>query len=43
MEEVLASVPTSVTMEMNEQLTAPFEYVEIKIALFQMYPKGDVS
>jgi hypothetical protein len=38
MDEVLASVPVSVTSVMNESLTAPFEDGEIKQALFQMYP-----
>ena len=38
MEEVLQSVPRSVTPEINEQLVAPFEEIEVKKALFQMYP-----
>ena len=38
MEEVLDSVPRSVTVAMNEMLIAPFEDLEVKRALFQMYP-----
>jgi hypothetical protein len=38
MEEVLASVPVSVSAEMNLMLTAPFDSDEVKTTLFQMYP-----
>jgi hypothetical protein len=38
MDEVLASVPVSVTVDMNAKLIAPFRDNEIKEALFQMYP-----
>jgi hypothetical protein len=38
MTEVLDSVPVSVSHQMNGILTAPFEDVEVKTALFQMYP-----
>jgi hypothetical protein len=38
MEEVLNSVPVSVTQAMNDQLMAGFEDTEVKQALFQMYP-----
>jgi hypothetical protein len=37
-EEVLASVPSRVTSEMNNQLSAPFDSKEVKKALFEMYP-----
>jgi hypothetical protein len=44
-EEVLASVPVSVTRAMNERLIAPFEEGEVKSALFQMFllkaPRSD--
>jgi hypothetical protein len=36
-EEVLASVPISVTWAMNEHLIAPFEEGEVKTAHFQMF------
>jgi hypothetical protein len=38
MEEVLNTVPVSVTTTMNNKLTAPFEDGEVKQALFQMFP-----
>jgi hypothetical protein len=38
MEEVLHSVPVTVTRAMNEMLGSPFADEEVKIALFQMYP-----
>jgi hypothetical protein len=38
MTEVLDSVRVSVSLQMNDILTAPFEDVEVKTALFQMYP-----
>ena len=37
-EEVLSHVPFKVTPDMNEILQRPYTEVEIKIALFQMYP-----
>ena len=38
MEAVLSCVPTKVTDEMNELLTAPYKGEEVKAALFQMFP-----
>jgi hypothetical protein len=38
MEEVLQSVPVSVTPEMNDQLMKEFRGEEVKQALFQMFP-----
>ncbi|KAK1698725.1 hypothetical protein QYE76_015422 [Lolium multiflorum] len=38
MEEVLSSVPVSVTQAMNDMLTAPYAEEEVKATLFQMYP-----
>jgi hypothetical protein len=38
MDEVLDTVPVSVTADMNERLIAPFVDEEVKQALFQMYP-----
>jgi hypothetical protein len=38
MEEVLDSVPISMTHDMNEKLVPPFTESEVKLALFQMYP-----
>jgi hypothetical protein len=38
MEEVLQTVPVSITPEMNAKLIAPFEESEIKETLFQMFP-----
>ncbi|XP_020153536.1 uncharacterized protein [Aegilops tauschii subsp. strangulata] len=38
MEQVLETVPTKVTQEMNELLNAPYSQKEVKIALFQMFP-----
>jgi hypothetical protein len=38
MEEVLQTVPVSVTTEMNAKLIDTFEEGEIKQALFQMFP-----
>lgn len=38
MEQVLSTVPSKVTPEMNEALLSPFEAKEIKDALFQMFP-----
>jgi hypothetical protein len=37
-EGVLEAVPPRVTPEMNEALLRPFQFEEIKIALFQMQP-----
>ena len=38
MASVLDTVPTKVTLEMNDQLLAPFMEKEVKEALFQMFP-----
>jgi hypothetical protein len=38
MDEVLASVPVKVSELMNNMLDAPFDPVEVKTALFEMYP-----
>ena len=38
MDQVLDTVPTKVTVEMNESLNAPYSKDEVKKALFQMYP-----
>jgi hypothetical protein len=38
LEEVLASVPVTVTPAMNILLAAPFANAEVKEALFQMFP-----
>ena len=38
MESVLRHVPTKVTREMNEMLLASYSELEVKTALFQMFP-----
>jgi hypothetical protein len=38
MEEVLSHIPCKVTNEMNGMLCAPYKAIEVKEALFQMYP-----
>jgi hypothetical protein len=38
MEEILESVPASVTREMNEGFTAPYSEHEVKTALYHMFP-----
>ena len=38
MASVLDTVPTKVTLEMNDQLLAPFMEKEVKEALFHMFP-----
>ena len=38
MERVIDTVPTRVTLAMNDKLNAPYTQREVKIALFQMYP-----
>jgi hypothetical protein len=38
MDDVVDSVAGSVTPEMNSKLITPFDSMEIKVALFQMYP-----
>ena len=38
MHQVLETVPTKVTQEMNEVLNAPYTQQEVKQALFQMFP-----
>jgi hypothetical protein len=37
-EEVLSHVPRKVTREMNAELLAPYSELEVKNALFQMFP-----
>jgi hypothetical protein len=38
MDEVLRLVPVKVCASMNAMLDAPFDTVEVKTALFEMYP-----
>ncbi|XP_048608961.1 uncharacterized protein LOC125584486 [Brassica napus] len=38
-EEALAQVPTTITGEMNENLTSPVSEWEVKLALFAMHPE----
>ena len=38
MANMLNTVPTKVTPDMNDQLLAPFTEKEVKEALFQMFP-----
>jgi hypothetical protein len=38
MNEVLRTVPSKVTLEMNTMLDAPFQAEEVKAALYEMYP-----
>ena len=38
MEQVLETVPTKVTLAMNDMLNAPYSQQEVKTTLFQMFP-----
>jgi hypothetical protein len=38
MEAILGTVPVKVMLEMNDKLLMPFTGLEVKEALFQMFP-----